>query len=144
MNRIRLMVLATAVAAVAAAPGIADAGKPANPGSKGNGKGSVKRCAKQAKRGFTVKGTFVSGDATTVELLITKVNRHAKAAGYDPGETVSFTPPKPVRYLDYEPGEAPDTDDRVHVRGKALFKKKKCGGPTTVFDRVKDARVFDK
>ena len=141
MNRIRLIGLATAVAAVAVGPGVAEAGKPANPGSQGQG--ATKRCQKNVKRGLVVKGTFVSGDATTVELLITKVNRHAKAAGYDPGETVSFTPTKGVSYVDYEASEGADSDDPVRVQGKAAFTKKKCGGPTTVFDSARKAKVFD-
>jgi hypothetical protein len=142
LNPIRLIGLATAVAALAVAPGVAEAVKPTNPGSQG--KGSAKRCAKQVKRGLVVKGTFVSGDATTVELLVTKVNKHAKAAGYDPGETVSFTPSKGVSYVDYEASEPADSDDRVRVVGRAVYTKKKCsGGPATVFDSARKAKVFD-
>ena len=141
MNPIRLIALGTAVAAVAAAPGVANAGKPVNPGSQGHG--PTKRCAKQLKRGLVVKGTFVSGDATTVEVLITKVNKHAKAAGYDPGETASFTPVRGVSYVEYEPSEPADTDDPVRVVGRAVYTKRKCGGPTTVFDSARKAKVFD-
>lgn len=138
MRKTRLIGLAAVAAAVAIAPGLAEARRGGS-----HGKGAQKRCAKKVKRGFVVKGTFASGNTTTVTVHITKVNRHAKAAGYDAGEDASFTPTKGVSYVGFEALEGADTDDRVRVVGKAVYKKKKCGGPSTVFDSARKAKVFD-
>jgi hypothetical protein len=76
-----------------------------------------------------VSGTYVSGDATSVTLLVKKANRHArKSELVTVGEQYTATPTKAsrIRYVNRTgPTDAQPTD-KVKVVGKVTVQKRKC------------------
>jgi len=89
----------------------------------------AKKCAKPKKVGFLVKGTFVSGDATSVTLKVTRANKHALRSGLvTVGSDYTATPKNPakIRYRNRTgPADAQPTD-RVKVKGKVTKLRKGC------------------
>lgn len=129
----RTILLTTVLGAALAVGGVAAEAKPGKraggPAKAGKAKGQAKKCAKQRKVGFVVKGTFVSGDAVSVTLKVTKANRHALKSGLvTVGDEYAATPADPakIRYVNRTgPGDAQATD-KVRVVGKVTKLKKGC------------------
>lgn len=147
----KTILLTTVLGAVLAVGGVAAEAKPgkraggaAKAGKAGKAKGQAKKCAKQRKVGFVVKGTFVSGDAVSVTLKVTKANRHALKSGLvTVGDEYTATPADPakIRYVNRTgPGDAQATD-KVRVIGKVTALKKGCPDagftPTATVRKVK-------
>jgi ribosomal protein L15 len=125
-----VVALATGASVAQAGPGHSgDHSRADSPRAESKSKGQSKRCAKVRKVGFVVAGTYVSGDATSVTLLVTRVNRHAKKSGLvTVGEQYTATPTKAsrIRYVNRSgPADAQPTD-RVRVVGKVTVQKRKC------------------
>jgi hypothetical protein len=149
------IVIGGLVAALATGGSIAQA-KPehaSRPDRGGHGKGHAgprqhhghaKRCAKKRKVGFVVGGTFVAGDATSVTLMVTKANRHARQSGLVAlGENYTATPTKAARikYVNRTGAEDAQPTDRVRVVGKVTAFKHGCSSegftPTATVRKVK-------
>ena len=125
-----VVALATGASVAQAGPGHdGDHSRADAPRSESKAKGPSKRCAKPRKVGFVVAGTYVSGDATSVTLKVTRANRHArKSELVKVGEEYTATPTKAsrIRYVNRTgPGDAQPTD-RVRVIGKVTVQKRKC------------------
>ena len=97
--------------------------------SRSGGKARSRRCAKPRSVGFVVKGTFVSGDATSVTLSVLKANRHALKSGLvSVGDNFTATVAKAarIRYLNRSgPGDAQVTD-KVRAVGKVTKQRHGC------------------
>ena len=126
------LALATGSSVAQAGPGKSperDSGATAPSETHKKSKGKSKRCAKLRKVGFVVAGTYVSGDATSVTLVVTRANRHARKSGLvTVGEQYTATPSKAsrIRYVNRTgPADAQPTD-RVKVVGKVTVQKRKC------------------
>ena len=123
--------LATGSSVAQAGPGKGsqDGARADTPHSETQPKPKSKRCAKVRKVGFVVAGTYVSGDATGVTLLVTRANRHArKSELVTVGQQYTATPTKAsrIRYVNRTgPGDAQATD-KVRVVGKVTVQKRKC------------------
>ena len=137
-----VVALATGSSVAQAGPGKGGAdgarGKAPQSKSKGKSKGATKRCAKVRKVGFVLSGTFVSGDATSVTLMVTRANRHATRSGLvKVGKEFTATSSR-SRYVNRTgPGDAQATD-KVKVVGKVTQLKRKCS--TTGFTPVATIR----
>ena len=115
-------------------------GKAPQSKSQGKSKGKSKRCAKVRKVGFVVVGTFVTGDAATVTLKVTRANRHATKSGLvTVGMNFTATSSR-IRYVNRTgPGDAQATD-KVKVVGKVTQLKRKCSTATRSFRPVATIR----
>lgn len=98
-------------------------------GPKAGAKGKSRKCAKPRRVGFVVRGTFVSGDATSVTLKVLKANRHALRSGLVTiGEDFTAAPTRAgrIRYVNRSgPGDAQATD-KVRAVGKVTKLKRGC------------------
>jgi hypothetical protein len=126
MKRIILMAV---LGAVLTAGAIAEAHhRPSHSHGK-NPSANSKRCSKPAKVAFVLSGTWLSNSGNTVEMDVTRANRHARRAGFS--DPFSATATKSVRLRGYEEGETPDSDDKVHAVGKVERFRRGCDNPTT-------------
>jgi hypothetical protein len=149
----RIAALVVAVALVAT-PASALAAK----GGQGKSKGKTKSCAKATTRGFQVTGTLVSltkddpltdESEASVTLVVTAANHHARNSGelddQDPDRNgmqvvgATYTVPAGDAFVlklgDYGTGE-PAEEDRVKVKGRIGFTKKRCAGEGTTTDEL--------
>ena len=147
-----LIVISGLVAALATGSSVAQAGPGKGGGdgargkapqskSKGKSKGATKRCAKVRKVGFVLSGTFVSGDATSVTLMVTRANRHATRSGLvTVGTEFIATPTRAgrIRYVNRTGPDDAQATDKVKVVGKVTQLKRKCS--TTGFTPVATIR----
>ena len=129
----KTILLTTVLGAALAVGGVAAEAKPGahakGLAKAGKAKGQAKKCAKQRKVGFVVKGTFVSGDATSVTLKVTKANRHALKSGLvTVGDEYTATPTDPakIRYVNRIGAGDAQATDKVRVIGKVTALKKGC------------------
>jgi len=135
----RKILLATAlVAALATGSTVADA----TPGH-GHANGHAKKCAKHRKVGFVVRGTYVTGDDSSVTLNVTKANRHAlKSDLVTVGEDFRAEPANAARikYVNRTGWADAQAGDRVKVEGKVTKLKHGCDdsgfSPTPTVRRV--------
>lgn len=101
----------------------------AGPRAEKKSQRQAKRCAKPRKVGIVVAGTYVSADATSVTLMVTKVNRHARKSGLvTVGEQYTATPTTAsrIRYVNRTGPTDAQPSDRVRVIGKVTVQKRKC------------------
>jgi hypothetical protein len=140
--------LAGATAPAQGHPGPADQPGPGDhprlraPGDHPSGANSHK-CSRVRRVGFVVKGTFVSGDATSVALEVTKANKHALKSGLvsvGDNYTATVSDPSRIRYVNRSgPADAQPTD-KVRVRGKVTKLKHGCSDegftPTVTVRRI--------
>jgi hypothetical protein len=125
------LILATALGAVVAVGGTAQAAHKPNHAPK------TPKCT--VKKAFTVKGVLAAGStvtATGVQAIdVTRANSHARKAGYgpdtteadsanDPG-TYELPAGKTVKLRGYEESETPAEGDKVRVLGKIAYDR--CG-----------------
>jgi hypothetical protein len=137
-------------AAVVAVPTNAIAAK----GGQGKAQGKTKSCSKTGTRGFQVTGTLVSwvvdDSATTdvseatVTLVVTAANRHARNSGELEDQNAdrkgvqvvgaTYTVPAGDAYvltLGDDGAAVPSEGDRVKVKGRVGFTKKRCAAEGT-------------
>jgi hypothetical protein len=101
------------------------------------------KCSRVRRVGFVVKGTFVSGDPTSVTLEVTKANKHAVRSGLvsvGDNYTATVLNPSRIRYVNRSgPADAQPTD-KVRVRGKVTKLKHGCSDegftPTVTVRRI--------
>lgn len=147
MGRIAVLVLAAALVAV---PANAIAAK----GGQGKSQGKTKSCAKSGTRGFQVTGTLVSWvlddpdtadvSEASVTLVVTAANRHARDSGELEDQNAdrkgvqavgaTYTVPAGDAYvltLGDDGAAVPSEGDRVKVKGRVAFAKKRCAAEGT-------------
>ena len=136
----RILLTASLVTALAAG-GVTMAD--ARPAEGGKAQGQAKKCTKPNKVGFVVRGTFVSADATSVTLKVTKANRHARKSGLvTVGESFTATPSdaSKIRYVGRTGASDAQPTDKVKVKGKVTRLKKGCSdesfSPTATIRKV--------
>jgi hypothetical protein len=121
--------IAALVGATASAQGHPGPGDHPGHANRTTGKGHSHKCSKPRRVGFVVKGTFVSGDATSVTLVVTKANRHALDSGLvTVGEnyTATVSDPSRIRYVNRSGPADAQPIDKVRVRGKVTKLKHGC------------------
>jgi hypothetical protein len=145
----RLIGLVAAAAALVLVPAGAQAKHP-HPAKHPN-----HSCA-TVHKAFVVKGALVSytaddpataaADETSVTLTVTRANRHARRSGelvdadaVTPGTQVTYSAasdPFKTKLSGYATGQTPDAGDKVRVKGKIAYTKKRCAPVgTSVEDR---------
>ena len=117
--------------------------------SMGAGKGESKRCERTPTVGYSVSGTFVSGDASSVTITVTGANGHARKSGeladMDATQdgvqvaggtyTVSGDEFK-LRLNEYDELDTPSPGDPVMVIGQIPRTRAKCAPEgTSLADR---------
>ena len=117
--------------------------------SMGAGKGESKRCERTPMVGYSVSGTFVSGDASTVTIMVTEANGHARKSGEIADQdatmegvqvagatyTVSGDAFK-LRLNEYDGVDTPSAGDPVRVIGRVPRTRAKCAPEgTSLADR---------
>ena len=143
IRSIRLIGLVAVAVAVALVPATAVA---KNDGTHG------KSCDVK-NRAFVVKGTLVSTTADSVTLTVTRANRHARRTG-ELVDTDAGTEGTQVTYSsasdEYKlvlsgydgAADTPSAGDKVRVKGKIAYTKKRCAPEgTSVEDRYGDVNV---
>ena len=142
----KILIVASLVASLTAGVTVAEA-KPGEGKGKANGNLKVDgghgrtaptgltpttrsgRCARVRRVGFLLKGTFVSGDATSVTLNATRMNPHARRSGLVTAGapfTAIVSDPARIRYVNRTgPADAQPTD-RVKVAGKVTRLRRGC------------------
>ena len=125
------VVLATALGAVLAVGGTAQAGHKQSHTPKSP------KCT--VSKAFSVKGVLTGGSTVTATGVqsfdVTRANSHARKAGYGPDTTSTDSANDPgshelptgktVKLSGYEEGESPAAGDKVKVLGKIAFDR--CG-----------------
>ena len=102
-------------------------------------RGRSRRCARQVRRGFVVRGSLTSFEADSVTLEVQRANRHARRWLRD-NEPVFDTSDARVRFGGVTDGNGDGAvdfadvvaTDRVRVIGKVSSPKRRCEGETTV------------
>lgn len=146
-GRIAALALAAALVAV---PANAIAAK----GGQGKAQGKTKSCSKTGTRGFQVTGTLVSWvlddpattdvSEATVTLVVTAANRHARNSGELEDQNAdrkgvqvvgaTYAVPAGDAYvlkLGDDGAAVPSEGDRVKVKGRVPFTKKRCAAEGT-------------
>ena len=145
LKTIRVIAALAVAAALAVVPATALAAK----GGQGKSKGKAKSCAKTGTRGFQLTGTLVSMTAddplttdpseATLTLTVTPANRHARNSGELEDQNAdrkgvqvvgaTYTVPAGdafVLMLGDDGAAVPSEGDRVKVKGRIAFTKKRC------------------
>jgi hypothetical protein len=145
LKTIRVIAALAVAAALAVVPATALAAK----GGQGKSKGKAKSCAKTGTRGFQLTGTLVSMTAddplttdtseATLTLTVTSANRHARNSGELEDQNAdrkgvqvvgaNYTVPAGdafVLMLGDDGAAVPSEGDRVKVKGRIAFTKKRC------------------
>jgi hypothetical protein len=139
IRRIHLLAVLVAACGVLAAPGIAQAG----PG---------KSCVKKpfVNKAFVVKGTLSDFEADTsadpgyqgsVEITVTRANRHARRSGVDAGDSFTADTSTDAFRLAISGGTTPDSGDKVRIVGKVAVERKKCAPEKTLAERYGDVNI---
>jgi hypothetical protein len=116
----------------------------AHPGSGDHPSGANgHKCSRVRRVGFVVKGTFVSGDASSVALEVTKANEHAVKSGLvsvGANYTATVSDPSRIRYVNRSGPADAQPSDKVRVRGKVTKLKHGCSDegftPTVTVHRI--------
>lgn len=151
LKTIRAIAALAVAAALVVVPATALAAKGGHGKGKGHAKaqGKAKSCAKTGTRGFQLTGTLVSMTAddaattdsseATVTLTVTAANRHARNSGELEDQNAdrkgmqvvgaTYTVPAGdafVLMLGDDGAAVPSEGDRVKVKGRIAFTKKRC------------------
>jgi hypothetical protein len=161
-RRFRVVGLVVAAGAIALMPAGAQAMHHGHHGKAHAKHGSKSHSCAQRKKAFVVNGALVSltrddaattaTDETSVTLTVRRANRHARRSGElvdtdasTPGTQVTYvaaSDPFRLKLSGYDTGQSPDVGDKVRVKGKIAFTRRRCAAAgTSVEDRYGDVNV---